>query len=289
MTELPNRSGPSRTGRPGSSGASDDAAPAVPVPALVTATVTHRRVSGVSDRHTFALTQVLLDADADTGLVDARDHLRGNGFRADIGKLLAGAGRRLQAPDRILMLAQPRRFGRVFDPLTVWWVLAGATTDSAEPDGGTVVRDVILEVHNTYGERHAYLLDPTGIGAGPAGWHGTHLVDKDFYVSPFNAASGRYRVRWRLAADRVSVSIALSDGAGAPTLTATLVGTLRPLPNDWRRRARRHATGAPVRVPALIRARGVLLWARRLPVQRRPPDGGNLRPPGPQQQAPADA
>lgn len=259
------------------------------MPALVAATVTHRRVAGVSDRHTFALTQVLLDADAATGLVDARDHLYGNGFRHDLARLLADAGRPLLASDRILMLAQPRRFRRVFDPLTVWWVLAGATTDSAEPVGGTVVRDVVLEVHNTYGERHAYLLDPAGISRGPAGWHGKHVVDKDFYVSPFNPSSGRYRVHWRLGPDQVSVSIALSDHGGAPTLTATLVGALQPLPADWRRRARRHAAAAPLRVPALIRARGMLLWARRLPVQRRPADGGNLRPPGPQQQAPADA
>ncbi|WP_212754199.1 DUF1365 family protein [Nakamurella aerolata] len=267
----------------------------VPVPALVTAAVTHRRVAGVDDRHTFKLSQLLLDADDTAGMdVSSRDHLYGNGFRADIAVLLAAAGRPLLAADRIVMLAQPRRLGRVFDPLTVWWVLDGATaapggTGGRGADAGGAVREVILEVHNTYGERHAYLLDPDGITATSTGWHGKHLVRKGFYVSPFNPPSGNYRVHWRLRPDQVSVSIALSDDDGAATLTATLIGALQPLRTGWRRRARRHAAGAPVRVPALIRARGIWLWARRLPIQRRPTDGGNLRPPGQRQDVPADA
>ena len=54
-----------------------------------------------------------------------------------------------------------------------------------EPSGACV-----FEVHNTYGGRHAYLLDVDD--------RGRAAVDKAFYVSPFNDTSGRYDVRLRL-------------------------------------------------------------------------------------------
>ena len=47
------------------------------------------------------------------------------------------------------MLANARVFGHVFDPLTVFWCFGADGT----------LRCVVAEVHNTYGERHAYLLD----------------------------------------------------------------------------------------------------------------------------------
>ena len=57
--------------------------------------------------------------------------------------------------DRVLMLANARVLGHTFDPLSVFWCL--------RPDGS--LRAVVFEVHNTYGERHAYLLDPTTTAA----------------------------------------------------------------------------------------------------------------------------
>ena len=52
------------------------------------------------------------------------------------------------------MLANARVLGHVFDPLTVFWCLRG--------DGGLVC--VVAEVHNTYAERHVYLLHPDAQG-----------------------------------------------------------------------------------------------------------------------------
>ena len=76
------------------------------------------------------------------------------------------------------MLANARFLGYVFDPLTVFWCFAA--------DGS--LRCVVAEVHNTYGERHAYLLRPEA--------DGTAEVGKEFYVSPFNDVSGRYDFRF---------------------------------------------------------------------------------------------
>ena len=45
----------------------------------------------------------------------------------------------------------------------------------------------MVEVHNTYGDRHAYLVPTDARGAG--------RVDKAMYVSPFHGTDGHYRGR----------------------------------------------------------------------------------------------
>jgi DUF1365 family protein len=124
-------------------------------------------------------------------------------------------------------------------------------------------------VHNTYGERHVYVLP---------GAQQRHRVDKDFYVSPFNDTSGEYRVRWTLDAGalRVTVNLHRED---ALVLAATVGGPLVPLTTATMRSALRRVPGRSWRVPALIRWRAIRLMARRLKLQRRPDNGGNLSRP----------
>ena len=58
------------------------------------------------------------------------------------------------AGGRVLMLANARVLGYVFNPLTVYWC--------HRADGALAC--VVAEVHNTYGERHCYLLRPDDAG-----------------------------------------------------------------------------------------------------------------------------
>lgn len=76
---------------------------------------------------------------------------------------------------RITMLASARVFGHVFNPPSLFWC----------HDRAGELRCVVAEVHNTYGERHGYLLETDD-----AGWAS---VPKAFYVSPFNDVDGQYR------------------------------------------------------------------------------------------------
>ena len=57
------------------------------------------------------------------------------------------------------MLANARIFGHVFDPLSVYWCY----------DGTGQLGCVVAEVHNTYGERHAYLVHPGADGKAELG------------------------------------------------------------------------------------------------------------------------
>lgn len=235
------------------------------VPALVVGSVSHVRRTPVRNAFEHPHYQWLVDVDALPRLpwpvrlvagFDARDHLDrgrlGGGTRGDLSRWLAARGVTLDPDDRVLMLAHARVFGHVFDPLTVFWCL--------RPDGSP--RAVVLEVHNTYGERHAYLVDVDE--------NGRAEVDKDFYVSPFNDTSGRYAVALRLTPDQVRLSVAL-EREGDRVMTAVTTG--RPRPATTRsvlRTAGRHLFMTQ-RVSLLIRWHGVRLWLRRLPVLPRPP------------------
>lgn len=185
----------------------------------------------------------------------AGDHLdggaAGGGIRGDLAAFLARHGVRLEPEDRVLMLAHARVLGHVFDPLTVFWAQA--------PDG--TVRAVVFEVHNTYAERHAYLLEVDR--------HGHARTDKAFYVSPFNDVSGRYEIRLRLDPDRVSVTVGL-DRDGVRVLTATSSGVPEPATRRALVRVSLTHLLMPQRVSALIRLHGVRLWLRGLPVRQRP-------------------
>src|SRR4249919_2281921 len=71
------------------------------------------------------------------------------------------------------------------------------------------LRAVIVEVHNTHGERHLYSLlgsaDPTAL---------IDSMEKAFYVSPFIEMAGRYTVRVRDESARLRITIneAQDDG-----------------------------------------------------------------------------
>lgn len=235
------------------------------LPALVDGTVSHSRRTPLRHSFTHGQYQWLVDVDHLPRLprpvrplarFDARDHLDGGrlggGIRGDVERFLAARDVQLAPEDRVVMLANARVLGHVFDPLSVFWCL--------RPDGSLLA--VVFEVHNTYGERHAYLLD--------VGDDGTASVDKAFYVSPFNDTRGEYAVRLVLRPDAVAVTVAL-DRDGERILTAVTRGTPEPATaRALLRLVRRHGLMTQ-RVTALIRLHGIRLWLRRLPVLPRPP------------------
>ena len=152
---------------------------------------------------------------------------------------------------RITMLASARVFGHVFNPLSLFWC----------HDAAGELRCVVAEVHNTYGERHCYLLETDDAGRA--------TVPKAFYVSPFNDVDGQYRMKLPEPAERLAVSIVLERDGRKP-FVATVDGSRRDatVPNILA--AALAVPLAPLRVAAQIRWQGIKLWARRLPIIKRP-------------------
>ncbi|MFF4245129.1 DUF1365 domain-containing protein [Streptomyces sp. NPDC001822] len=229
--------------------------------ALYPCTITHVRTAPrrYALRHRTYLW--LIDPDRPPGLpavlrplarFDARDHFGGTAptIRAGLERFLTARGVDL-GDGTVTMLTQARVLGHVFNPLTVYWC--------HRPDGSPLC--VVAEVHNTYGERHCYLLRPDADDQAVTG--------KDFYVSPFFPVDGDYRMRLPEPDGRLSLTVHLEREQARP-FTATVRGTRRPgTPGHLLRLFLRHPFST-LAVSAAIRLHGVRLFLRRLPVQPRP-------------------
>ncbi|WP_431682449.1 DUF1365 domain-containing protein [Kitasatospora sp. KL5] len=190
---------------------------------------------------------------------DPRGTLRGN-----LEQYLAGQGIDL-AGGRVLMLAQARSLGYVFNPLTVYWC-RGA-------DGGPLC--TVAEVHNTYGGHHRYLLRPDADGRAETA--------KEFYVSPFFPVDGRYRMALPEPGERLRLTVRLERAGGSP-FTATVQGTRRPAGPAALLRAALHHPLATLAVSVHIRYQGIRLYLQGLPVHPRtappnPADRSHATPP----------
>lgn len=155
--------------------------------------------------------------------------------------------RDLTAPEgRITALLQARVFGYVFNPLSVFWC--------HDRDGR--LRHVIAEVHNTYGERHAYLLPPAEQPVTTA---------KELYVSPFNPVDGYYMVRAPRPDSEVDITVVLHR-EHRQEFVANMRGQRRPATTGQVAFMQIISPLAPWLVAARIRIQGIKLWLRRLPV-----------------------
>ncbi len=182
-----------------------------------------------------------------------RDHLGAAdapGIKANVEKHLRSHGIEL-AGGRVRMLANARTFGYVFNPLSVFWCY--------HADGQ--IAAVLAEVHNTYSERHVYLLRPDARGRAEVG--------KEFYVSPFLPMTGDYLMRLPEPGESLAISVTLLVDS-APMLVAGVRGERRPV--SYRRLlayALRYPFGS-IRVSLLIRWQALWLLARRVPLIPRP-------------------
>lgn len=231
------------------------------LPALVEGSVGHTRRTPLRHRFSYKVYQWLVDVDdlprmpwllRPFSTFKASDHIGDpdDTIRANIERFCKAQGVDIGG-HRILMLANARVLGHTFDPLSVFWAIA--------PDESLTC--IVAEVHNTYGERHAYLLQTDDAG--------TAQADKAFYVSPFFTVEGTYDLKFDLTPDKVASTIVLRQG-GHAVFSATFRGTPRPATNG---RLAKLLIKMPLmthRTSVLIRIQGVWLWIRRLPVVPRP-------------------
>jgi uncharacterized protein len=179
------------------------------------------------------------------GRFEARDHLGDPDatIKANVENFLALNGVETDG-GRMVMAANARALGYCFNPISVFW----CHRRNGEPAG------VVVEVHNTYGDRHAYLVHPDE--------QGRARTEKQMYVSPFHGTDGYYEIAVPRPGVRLFVSITLHSDDGA-VFSASLDGeatATTPL----------RSAPAALRGALLIRAHGIWLWARRLGIRQRP-------------------
>lgn len=218
------------------------------LPAVYEAEIHHHRRSPIEHSFRHGTLLWLIDADRPPQLprlaralarFDPSDHIDVRAFLAEHSLTAT----------RTLMLAHARTLGFVFDPATFWWCY----------NGDRLVATVV-EVHNTYGERHAYLV-PGDAGSGAC-------VDKALVVSPFHPPGGVYRMRVSAPGDEIRAEVSLRLDGHRP-FDARLVARRRPVSRIGFLRLWIRYPWAPLRVAALIRAEAVRLWVRGARVYRR--------------------
>jgi DUF1365 family protein len=115
----------------------------------------------------------------------------------------------------------PRVLGYTFKPVSFWYC--------HRQDGS--LRAIVVEVNNTFGERHCYLLDQ------PA-WGRELRASKAFHVSPFCKVEGDYRFRFMLTPDRSRTVVRIDhDDVDGPLLETSVSGDLEPATPAAMRRA----------------------------------------------------
>ena len=219
-------------------------------PAVYRTTIRHTRRRPFQRTFEHASHSWLVDLDdlPDHGVLgrfESRDHLGDpeRSIRANLEAFLARHDLSLDG-GRVLMAANARALGYCFNPISVFWCF--------DPDGAQVA--TVVEVHNTYGDRHAYLVHPDD--------QGRATTDKQMYVSPFHGTDGSYELAVPVPGQRLQIAVTLHSDDGA-VFSASLSGT-RSSTGPWR------AAPAALRGALLIRAHGIWLWARRLPLRPRP-------------------
>ncbi|MEO3757992.1 DUF1365 family protein [Mycobacterium sp. B14F4] len=182
---------------------------------------------------------------------DPNDHFEGapeDTLRQRIDAFLAERGVDLNG-GRITALLQARVLGYVFNPVSLFWC----------HDAAGVLRHVVMEMHNTRGKRHAYLLPP-----GP---DQVSMTQKKLRVSPFNGVDGYYLVRAPYPDDELDVTVSLHRD-NEPAFIATLRGTRRPAGIGEVLRLQAVAPLAPLMTALEFRVQNLTLWLRHVPVAR---------------------
>jgi DUF1365 family protein len=185
-----------------------------------------------------------------------RDHLDGSDtpLRMQVEALLRQAGMEADG-GAIRVLCMPRVLGRAFNPISVYFC--------HRRDGALMA--MLYEVHNTFGQRHSYLIPVTDPDARVIRQH----CDKRFYVSPFMGMDMTYDFRIVPPGAETAVIVDGGDARGK-VISASFTG-------------RRHALTAPallglalrhgflaLRVLGAIHWEALKLWRKGLGLQPRP-------------------
>lgn len=237
---------------------------------LLVGRVAHRRLRGPAYALEHRVWQLALDLD-ELDAVAARlrllsrnrwnvvevrdaDHLPepATDLARDARTALAAAGLDARAWS-ITLVTNPRILGYVFNPASFYLCREGERLAA-----------VLVEVHNTHGERHLYPLVPA-VDDGPDRLRAG--MAKAFYVSPFLGMEAAYRVHVRDEAERLLIAIEEHED-GQRRLSTSLVLERRPLTD-------RALLGLLVRRPfitqrttAWIHWHALKLWLRGAPFRR---------------------
>lgn len=157
----------------------------------------------------------------------------------------------------------PRVWGYTFKPVSFWYC------HRSDDDQHGALRAIVVEVNNTFGERHCYVLDTPRYGV-------EQRTDKVLHVSPFNPVQGHYRFRFMRseqgAQARTVARVDYHDGSSehTPVLQTSISGSLHPLTRATLRRALWRHPAMTLGVVLHIHVQALALWLKRVPFFAKP-------------------
>ncbi|MEY3427804.1 MAG: hypothetical protein RIS60_1156 [Pseudomonadota bacterium] len=160
------------------------------------------------------------------------------------------------ADGEIWLQTFPRVLGYTFKPVSFWYCHRKDQSLAA----------IVAEVHNTFGERHCYLLHEPK-------WGVTAQADKVFHVSPFCEVAGHYQFRFMRThvngEERIVARVDHSDTDG-PLIQTSQSGKLVPATQAEIRRTFWHYPFWTFAVVLRIHWHALLLWLKRVPFFHKP-------------------
>lgn len=147
----------------------------------------------------------------------SQDYLDGQtgGLRQKLEHWLARHGQHPRYAT-IMLVTGARCLGHVFNPVSFWCCY----NDQQH------LQLVIAEVNNTFGERHAYVLDKPLPCVPP--FVARYRVEKAFYVSPYNAVEGDYEFRLADPTQGLDIRLRVFHGS-QPVINTWMRGAAVPL------------------------------------------------------------
>jgi len=240
--------------------------------ALYLGTLVHSRREPVRHSFRYRLSSFLIDLDELPELerrlalvsvnrpnvvsIRDRDHLDGGPLKQALVELIDDP-----SVTRILMLAQPRILGYVFNPVSFFWCYR---------DDGSLVC-IVAELNNTFGERLPEVL------------HGSELRyehDKHLHVSPFLGLDQSYEYAFSEPGAEVWARIHVREDGRRP-LTAVMHARRVELTNRSLASALVRYPLQPAQVMARIHWQALRLKLKGVPFHHKPPfvpGEGSLRP-----------
>ena len=161
------------------------------------------------------------------------------------------------ATGEVWLHCYPRVLGHTFKPVSFWYC-------HRDSQAGGGLAAIVVEVNNTFGERHCYLLDAPRFGV-------EQRAAKVFHVSPFCPVEGGYRFRFMVDPTRHrTVGRIDYDDASGPLLQTSVCGTLQALDARTTRQALWRYPAMTFGVVLRIHWQALKLFAKRVPFFNKP-------------------
>ena len=232
---------------------------------LYTGTVFHRRVRPSVHQLQYRVFSLLIDLDE---LPELHKELRGfswnsfnilsvydkdfgivgsAGLRAGLDEVLQAHG--MPRPKKVLLSCYPRVLGYAFNPLSLYYCFG---------ETGNIFA-VVHEVHNTFGERHVYVLPVDESEK----WI-RQSTKKMLFVSPFAHMDMLYHFRLNVPDDKQVIAIRLHDRDGL-VLTASYTAKRKELNGKTLARQAIAMPWLSIKVVMGIHWEAMRLWLKRVP------------------------